>query len=525
MKHDAIYARYSSHAQDDGTSIEVQIEQCERAAGGTCRHYIDRAKSGRATANRTELLAMLAEAEAGRIGRVFVYKFDRLGRDAETHVIARTLEESGVELISATEGTNALARGIQLVVAEDYSRQLGIRTHHGLMKRFEQGGFTGGVTPFGYSVVDRDGRRVLEVNEAEAGIVREVAGWYVNEATGLKNIARRLRERGLQSRRGAGWNFNTVRSLLLNPVLTGRIRFNVRRMHLNRAKARRLARMRTQAEQLERQDEGLRILDDATFNAVAERMKASRRGGTRPAPRGMAPFTGLVYCQCGAKCHRVKSQNAKGCYYYYLCSRKTRFGDCPFGGRVREDVLMEQVKQRFERLPRLEKHIIARALELATAAVKNNRGEAERIKADLAEVEAEQDRGLELLMDRDLTATTKAKVNRMMAETEGRRDELQRALDRLREQATVDTENLARDIHEAFETARENLAAAATPEQFNRLVEDFVGPIVVTPDGPSIKAKTPPAGAEGVSFENVAGGRINTKRIVQAGIWCERVAA
>jgi DNA invertase Pin-like site-specific DNA recombinase len=127
MKHDAIYARYSSHAQDDGTSIEVQIEQCERAAGGKCKHYIDRAKTGRAMGGRTQLLALLADADAGKIARVFVYKFDRLGRAADTHVVAQQLEDSGVQLISATEGTNQLSRGIQLVVAEDYSRQLANR--------------------------------------------------------------------------------------------------------------------------------------------------------------------------------------------------------------------------------------------------------------------------------------------------------------------------------------------------------------------------------------------------------------
>src|SRR6266540_3666113 len=170
MKQDAIYARYSSHAQDDGTSIEVQLEQCERAAGGKCHHYIDRTKTGRGTAGRVQLLTMLADAEAGKIGRVFVYEFDRLGRDAETHTIARDLEERGVELVSVTEGTNALSRGIQLVVAEDYSRQLAIRTRDGLVKRFEQGAFTGGVAPYGYHVETKDGRRVLVVDEAEAAI-------------------------------------------------------------------------------------------------------------------------------------------------------------------------------------------------------------------------------------------------------------------------------------------------------------------------------------------------------------------
>lgn len=242
MKHDAIYARYSSHAQDDSTSIEVQIEQCERAAGGKCNHYIDRAKTGRATGGRTELIRLLADAEAGKIGRVFVYKFDRLGRAAETHVIAQQLDDASVQLISATEGTKELARGIQLVVAQDYSRQLAQRTRDGLIKRFEQGGFTGGVAPFGYRVAEREGRKVLEVNPDEAAIVRDVVRWYLGESLGFKRIAKRMRERGILSRRqndkgqrrSLGWSNTSVRALLVNPLLTGRTRYNARRMHLNR---------------------------------------------------------------------------------------------------------------------------------------------------------------------------------------------------------------------------------------------------------------------------------------------------
>ncbi|MGH7177756.1 MAG: recombinase family protein, partial [Tepidisphaeraceae bacterium] len=324
-KPDAIYARYSSHAQDEGTSIEVQIEQCERAAGGPCRHYIDRAKTGRAMGGRDELIRLLADADAGKIGRVFVYKFDRLGRAAETHVIAQQLDDAHVPLVSATEGTNALARGIQLVVAEDYSRQLAQRTRDGLIKRFEQAAFTGGIAPYGYRVIDRGGRRVLAVESVEAEIVRGVVREFLNESVGLKIMAKRLRERGVASRRGKGWCFTSVRSVLLNPIYTGRVRYNVRRMHLDRRTGRRVPRFRAAAEHCERQDESLRIIDDESFARIQERIgpKAERRGLKRN--RGIAAFTGLVFCPEGHKCYRAKSANGKGTYTYYVCSRHQRY--------------------------------------------------------------------------------------------------------------------------------------------------------------------------------------------------------
>ena len=506
MKRDAIYARYSSHAQDDGTSIEVQIEQCERAAGAACTHYIDRAKTGRAMGGRAELLRLLDDAAAGKLARVFVYKFDRLGRAADTHVIAQQLDDAGVQLVSATEGTNALARGIQLVVAEDYSRQLAQRTRDGLLKRFEQSAFTGGVAPYGYRVVDQGGRRVLETHPDEADVVRDVTRWYLTEAVGFKSIAKRLRERGIGSRRGAGWCFTSVRSLLLNPILTGCVRYNARRMQLDRRTGRRVPRWKATGEHRERQDEALRIISDADFAEIQQRIAAAARGhATRNTPL-VAPFTGLVHCDCGAKCYRVKSENRKGCYSYYVCSRHLRYADCPHAGRVREDALTTMVQDRFRRAFEQSEKIIARAVELATAAARGNRDDANRLKRELATVDGRQTRLVALLVDPDIAPATKQALNRQIANAETERADLLSALDRLREDANMNTEELAQAVREAFAEARESLAMATAPDQFNRFVERFVGPMTVKAGGDVVKREPPAADAAGGLTGCIAGG-------------------
>jgi hypothetical protein len=115
------------------------------------------------------------------------------------------------------------------------------------------------------------------------------------------------------------------------------------------------------------------------------------------------------------KCHRTKSHNAKGTYFYFLCSRRTRYDDCPFERRIRKDVLMAQVQQRFPRLPQLEGRIIARALELATAAVSRNRAQGDAVQAKLAEAEVRQGRLVELLMDRAIPEAAKASTGRELA--------------------------------------------------------------------------------------------------------------
>lgn len=534
---DAIYARYSSHAQDDSTSIDVQVEQCERAAGGRLAQYIDRAKTGRATAGRAELLRMLADAEAGKIRRVFVYKFDRLGRDAETHVIARTLEEAGAELVSATEGTNQLARGIQLVVAEDYSRQLAARTRDGLVKRFEQGGFTGGVVPFGYQAINRDGHKALAINPAEADIIREVIHWYLCEAIGFKGIAKRMRARGIVSRRqndkgkrrSLGWSYTSVRLLLTNPLLTGRQRFNARKMQLNRKSGQRVPKMKEVSEHITRHDESLRIVSDETWAQIQSRMK-KRSANSPRAQRGITALTGLVYCKCGAKCHSVKSQNDKGTYRYYLCSKKMRYDECEHGGRVREEAVLALIKDSFSFLAKHQDRIIERALEVATEAAKANRADANRIKGQLAEVEQEQATLIERLMDKAIPASAKEALGRKLAEVEERRNMLLAGIDGLREQATTDLEGLAECIRESIKEAREALGSGTTPERFNRIVDKYFGPMEIQADGTLRQKQLPPANAEGNLQSYIAGACFETlqskaEQAVQSAIWAHRMAA
>jgi len=95
----AIYARYSSHAQDGGTSIDVQLDACGRGLeAGNVRQYVDRARTGRATAGREALLQLLDDVKEGLIGRVLVYKYDRLGRNlSETSAIIAQLRQAFAE--------------------------------------------------------------------------------------------------------------------------------------------------------------------------------------------------------------------------------------------------------------------------------------------------------------------------------------------------------------------------------------------------------------------------------------------
>lgn len=485
-RYDALYARYSSHAQDDGTSIAVQIESCERASGRPLKHFIDQAKTGRTTGGRTELLRLIQEAEAGRIGKLYVYKFDRLGRAAETHVLVEDLEACGVEVVSVTEGTNALARGVQLVVAADYSRVLAERTRAGLVQRHKEGCWTGGPPPYGYRVVaGEDGRKRLAVHPQEAETVRFVFETYLAESVGFREIAHRLRERGIPTRLGGPWCGGTVRSIIVNRMLIGEVRFLRRCFKLNRATGRRVPKYNQADRHTVKRDESLRLIDDATF----ERAQAQLAANAVDLPRGVAelrPFTRHLFCaECGNVYYSRKSKNHKGEYVYYGCGKRQSIGPdaCDNRGSVREDKLIARIQAAMTAVFDDMDGVLEEVAAMAAEALESNRTESSRLKAEIAEADKMLAGLTRVLVDPEIEPLAKRSISRQIAECEEKREGLRQALEGVAVQAVDDMDDLMADCRQAFLEAKANFAGLMTPAQVNRFMAEVVGPMVVSPDG------------------------------------------
>ncbi len=225
----AVYARYSTQKQNDGYNIEAQLDARHRRlkADGqddAVAKYIDRAKSGTAIAGRTALMRLIGDGAQGAFDKVMVYKFDRLGRNqAETTTLVQDLEEVGVQVVSATEGDDPQARGMHLVFARHYRRQLAERTLQGNITAAE-GGRIGGLAPCGYRRRE-DGE--LEPDPKQIGLVRRLYRDYV-EGGSFNGIARELNAEGVATERGGEWHAGTVSDILQNEVYIGRLVFNQR---------------------------------------------------------------------------------------------------------------------------------------------------------------------------------------------------------------------------------------------------------------------------------------------------------
>lgn len=506
-KYDALYARYSSHAQDDSTSVTVQIEACERAAGKELQHFIDQAKTGRTTGGRSELLRLIREAELGRIGRLYVYKFDRLGRAAETHVLVEDLEACGVEVVSVTEGTNALARGVQLVVAADYSRVLAERTRAGLVQRHKEGVWTGGPPPYGYRIIaGDDGKKRLAIHNDEAEVVRFVFQTYLSESVGLKEIARRIRQRGVPTRLGGPWGFGTVRSILTNTMLIGEVRYLRRKFKLNRVTGRRVPRHNEEAAHLVKRDEALRIIDDETFSRAQAQLAAN--AADRPRPVGeLRPFTRHLFCAtCGSVCYSRKSKNSKGEYRYYSCGHRQAVGPeaCDNVGSIREDKLMARIQAAMQAVFGDIDAVLEEAAAVAQETLELNRNESAKLRSEIAELDKMLAGYSRVLVDPEIEPLAKRSIARQMAECEEKRESLRVALQAVAVQAMADMDDLMESCRQAFLEAKADFASLMTPSQINRFIGEVVGPMAVLPDGSVVQKEEDPR-AEALGSMKVAG--------------------
>lgn len=98
------YMRVSSRAQDLATQ-RVAIEKAAHARGDTIGVWFAEKKSGRTVA-RPELDRLRAEVRAGRVGKLYLYRLDRLTRSGirDTFEVIEELRAHGVQVVSVSDG-------------------------------------------------------------------------------------------------------------------------------------------------------------------------------------------------------------------------------------------------------------------------------------------------------------------------------------------------------------------------------------------------------------------------------------
>jgi site-specific DNA recombinase len=326
----AIYIRWSTDDQGDGTTLEVQQEACElfvRSQGWVAQQeltFIDDGCSG-GNLNRPAVTALRQAVLAGRVDCVVVFKLDRLSRSV-VDTVNLVLEEwegrcflrSAREPIDTSTPAGKMFFYLLASYAEWERSVIRERTAGGRQQRASQGYWPGGPAPYGYRI-GADKR--LTVVESEAVVIRGIFDGYM-KGLSIADVVRRLQADGAPAPRGPGqWSKPLVRKILSNQVYIGVLEYGRLRANPRHGRDLGVPRLIKAAAPSVRLEGAVpAIVDEATFWQV-QRLKAGRdvRKNRRSGQAYSSPWllSGIARCgKCGSAFAARAPRYGRQAYYY-----------------------------------------------------------------------------------------------------------------------------------------------------------------------------------------------------------------
>jgi site-specific DNA recombinase len=352
----AVYARVSSDRQRDEQTIDSQLAALtERLRADGFRveeaaQFLDDGYSG-AVLERPALERLRDQIALGAVDRLYLLDPDRLSRKYAYQVIlVEEFQQHGVEVVFLNRPLGqtpeeSLFLQLQGMIAEYERAKILERTRRGrrhAARRGDVGVFS--QAPYGYRYLAKSAGEAacFQVVLEEARVVREIFDWSGRERASLREIARRLKKRGILSPTGrAAWSPSTIRQLLGNPAYCGRAAYGKRRVierrsHLRPRRGDPDRPRRWQSLERTSEADWIRIavpalVGEELFQQVSEEMQEHRRLNRERPSGAKYLLQGLVLCgRCGyAYCGRQATPKRDGGrYQYYRCqgSDKSHFG-------------------------------------------------------------------------------------------------------------------------------------------------------------------------------------------------------
>jgi site-specific DNA recombinase len=296
-----LYRRISSDPDGRSPSMARQETDARRFAEARgdeiVRVYTDQDLSAYTGVDRPGFEELLADADAGLIDGILVWKLDRLTRRfSDLERIWRLIEKCTVTLLSVNDSIDTQTAGGQFMlrtmvgIAEVESANTSLRVRRAKKDSADIGQPNpGGMRAFGYTA-DK-----LQLVPEEAAAIRDAAERLL-AGQSLRSIVNDLNTREIRTPRGKGWLPGTLAAVLVNPRIAG---------------------LRAYKGQ---------IVADAAWPAIIsreqhERLVLLRKDPARRwVPRGRPAqhlLAGLVECaRCGENATRMVNRPEKGRDYY-----------------------------------------------------------------------------------------------------------------------------------------------------------------------------------------------------------------
>ena len=228
----AAYARVSTSSDEQLISLDAQKNHYEvlirshkdwEFAG----LYLDEGISGTKMAKRDGLLALLDDCEKGKIDYIIVKSISRFSRNTVDSIeTVRRLCDMGIYIFFEKENIDTgkmegeLLLSILSSLAESESRSISDNETWSIRRRFMNGTFKISYPPYGYDYIDGE----MVVNEKQSEVVKWIFG-QVLSGNSTAEIARKLNEEGIPTRRGGSWTGHTINGMIKNEKYTGDVIF------------------------------------------------------------------------------------------------------------------------------------------------------------------------------------------------------------------------------------------------------------------------------------------------------------
>ncbi len=308
MKNAVIYARFSSHAQNE-QSIEGQLAECYNFAQRNdlriTHEYIDRALTG-TTDKRPEFLQMIEDSKRKGFQYVLVYQLDRFARNRyDSATYKAKLKKNGVRVLSAKENitddaSGILIEGVLESMAEYYSAELSQKIKRGIAISASKCKFFGGSVPLGYKVNEQ---KDFIIDEDTAPIVRKLFEMFV-AGYNYADLIRYLNERGIPTSTGGKWNKSSFHRIFSNRRYLGKYIFH--------------------GEEI---DGGIpQLIDDELFADVQKVLAKYAAAPSRGKAKVEYLLSEKLLCgKCGNKMTGISSTSkSKKIHHYYKCVGVTK---------------------------------------------------------------------------------------------------------------------------------------------------------------------------------------------------------
>ena len=312
--HTGMYVRVSTEEQaTEGFSIHAQKDKLTKYAELNdwiiIDYYVDDGISGKNLKDRPEVTRLLQDVKSGKVNNVLVYKLDRITRSVKDLIyLIELFDKYDCTFNSQTEKidtSNAVGRMFVKIIgifAEFERENLAERVSFGYEQKVREGNYINTRGVFGYNYIVGEG--ILEINELESMYVKKIYEWYL-EGNSMKNIAIKLMNKNVPTKRGGKWNQGTIQSILTNPLYIGRIRYGLRKSNSFETKGKNVS----------------PIIDESLFNSVQELLSNRKRFLSRKYTSDNTYYFKVLKCsKCGEKYHaRQQIQNGK-IFITYACN-------------------------------------------------------------------------------------------------------------------------------------------------------------------------------------------------------------